>query len=63
MGPVMISLFVHSIGDLFQMMAAVDLMKAPPLLRRERAEDGMIEHASPGAKALFCVGQRGVHGN
>jgi len=24
------------------MMAAVDLMKAPPLLRRDRAEDGMI---------------------
>ncbi len=54
---------VDASGDLLQVMASVDLVKTPPLLRGERAEDGMVEHTGAGAKSLFRVAQRGIHGD
>lgn len=45
------------------MVAPVHLVKTPPLLRRERPQNGMKQNTNPRAESLLSVGQRRVHGH
>src|SRR6516162_535669 len=54
-------MLVDASFDLPQMMKAMDLMKASPLLRREWSQDGMDEHVRVAPEAFFRVGQGGIH--
>jgi hypothetical protein len=44
-------------------MPPVYLVKTPPLLRRERSQDRMHQHARFRPEPLFRIVQRGIHGN
>ena len=45
------------------MVASMNLVKAPPLLRRQGTQDRMIQHPGTGPEPLFGIGQRGIHGD
>lgn len=49
--------------DLLEMVAGVNLVKASPLLRGERTEDGMPKQAYLRAEPLLGVRERRVHGD
>ena len=54
---------VCSRDDLLEMVAAMHLMKAPPLWHGQRTQDGMAQYASLPSKSLLSIGERGVHGD
>jgi hypothetical protein len=41
----------------------MNFVKATPLLRGQRAKDGMVKHAGLRAKPPFNIGERCIHGN
>jgi hypothetical protein len=54
---------VRSRDDLLEVVAAMNLVKSPPLLRGQGAQDGVSEQASLRAKSLLSICERCIHGN
>ena len=48
---------------LLEMVTSVDQVKAPPRLRGQRAEHGMVEQSGAASEPFFCIAQRGIHGD
>ena len=47
--------------DLLEMVAAMHLMKAPPLRHGQRTQDRMAKYTGVRAESLLSIGEHGIH--